>query len=293
MLHFGIGTAQFGMDYGVTNKSGIPLKNEIKKILYFAKKNNISFIDTASLYGNSEKIIGSCMEEKNYFKIITKTLKFENKVIKNTDTILLKDTFHDSLKKLKLRNIFGLLVHRPKDLLKENGELLYLEMLRLKEQKLVQKIGISSYCKSEVNEIIKRFKIDLVQIPINIFNQEMLKNNFLKKLKSMNIEIHARTIFLQGVFFENYTSGIKSLRKLDPYLNKLKLVLKKKNISVAEAALSFVDQIKEIDVGIIGVLDTLQLQEVMLLNRKKRKVNFLKKFSIKNKSLTNPAEWKT
>ena len=53
-----LGTAQFGMIYGLNNKKRISLKT-IKLILNQARKNNVKFLDTASSYGNCEKILKS------------------------------------------------------------------------------------------------------------------------------------------------------------------------------------------------------------------------------------------
>ena len=68
-----LGTAQFGMKYGINNKIGKIEKNEIMKILNFCKKNNINYFDTASVYGESENKLGNYLKtNNNNFKIITK-----------------------------------------------------------------------------------------------------------------------------------------------------------------------------------------------------------------------------
>ena len=74
-----IGTAQFGFDYGISNKKGIVRYQEILKILNFAKQNNIKSIDTAYLYGKSEKYLGNYNLDK--WEITTKfpkVVKFSN-----------------------------------------------------------------------------------------------------------------------------------------------------------------------------------------------------------------------
>ena len=80
-MKLGLGTVQFGLDYGYTNKNGIPTDKEIERIFDCALKNGVSYIDTANLYGNAEEIIGKFLPKKNHFKVISKTPKFKTKII--------------------------------------------------------------------------------------------------------------------------------------------------------------------------------------------------------------------
>ena len=89
---------------------------------------------------------------------------------------------------------------------------------------------VSVYTIEKLKKIINKFKIDLVLLPFNIFDQRTLKKNFLKSLKEKNIEIHARTSFLQGLllmprkdiplkfskyykYFDNWEKLVKKLKK--------------------------------------------------------------------------------
>ena len=56
-----IGTANFGLNYGINNIQP-PYNNEIKKILNYSSKIGIINIDTAIGYKNSEKIQKSISE---------------------------------------------------------------------------------------------------------------------------------------------------------------------------------------------------------------------------------------
>ena len=74
-----LGTAQFGMNYGIANKSGKIKFGEIFKILDYLKKNKIQFLDTANSYNASEKEIGKYYKKtRKKFQIITK-FSFRNK----------------------------------------------------------------------------------------------------------------------------------------------------------------------------------------------------------------------
>lgn len=75
-----VGTAQFGLDYGIFNKTERTSSINIKNILTLAKKNHINILDTAFSYGSSEQVL-----EKigiNDFQAITKTSPL-NKGVEN------------------------------------------------------------------------------------------------------------------------------------------------------------------------------------------------------------------
>lgn len=291
-MKLGLGSAQFGEKYGITNSVGSLGEKKISDILNIARLNNIKFIDTAVSYSSSEKLIGKLTDISDKFNIITKTPKFQNIRILNSDITKLRSYFFASLKKLNKKCLYALLIHRPEDLKKSNGEKLFDEMISLRKQKLVKKIGVSFSTTDSLNYVISKFPVDIIQIPVNIFNHDFLKNNMLKRLKAKKIEIHARSILLQGALLDEHKTDNNILIKLRPFLKRLTLELEKKKISVLRASILFVDQFKEIDVGIFGVLDQYELKQISIEHKKKLKnLDFLNKFSIDEK-INNPIYWK-
>ena len=111
-----LGTAQFGFNYGITNKNGKVSLDEAKKILNFCKKNNIYGLDTAHTYGDSEKTIGLSLPKKHQFKIFSKTKKIEDPFIGKKDIQIFEENLHTSCKNLGSDKIHGLLIHSIKDL---------------------------------------------------------------------------------------------------------------------------------------------------------------------------------
>ncbi|MDB4129586.1 aldo/keto reductase, partial [Flavobacteriaceae bacterium] len=68
-----LGTVQFGIDYGINNKDGVPSIKEVFEILDFAYNNGVRFLDTAEAYGDSQSVIGKFhLQNNNKFKIVTK-----------------------------------------------------------------------------------------------------------------------------------------------------------------------------------------------------------------------------
>ena len=218
-----VGTAQFGFKYGL-NKIKIK-KLEIKNIEKILKKNSLKKFDTAMNYGESEKIIGDFKIKK---KVITK-IKLPEKKPKDLKKWF-KKKLNISLKKLKVKSLYGLLIHDTSDILGKNKEFLDI-LLDCQKKRLISKLGISVYEVSEINRVLKFWKPEIIQMPVNIFDHRFLNNNFLYKLKKLNIELHARSCFLNGVLLEKKIriGNFKSKKIFSSFLNWCQ---KKRNIEI-------------------------------------------------------------
>jgi aryl-alcohol dehydrogenase-like predicted oxidoreductase len=284
-VKLGIGTAQFGMDYGISNSKGKVSPKEVALILEFAQRHNVSFIDTAPLYMESERVLGRTLPIPNSFKIVTKTPK-------GSSASVLVETFKKSLETLRQKTLYALLIHNGADLLSADGKSLYDSVVRLKEQGLVEKIGFSAYGESEIDQVTSRYKIDLVQIPLNIFDQRLIQSGTLKRLKELGVEIHARSIFLQGLLLMDTERLPKYFSNLESHVNRYREKLKELSISPLEAAIGFVAQVDEVDVAIVGVDNALHFEEIWAASKKN--ITFgtsLKEFSLNDASILNPSKW--
>ena len=57
----GLGTVQFGLDYGITNTAGQCPRDEVAGILALAADRGIRLLDTAATYGTSEEVLGAVL----------------------------------------------------------------------------------------------------------------------------------------------------------------------------------------------------------------------------------------
>jgi len=293
-MKFGIGAAQFGLAYGVSNTEGITPIAEVGKILQQAESLGIELIDTAPAYGNSEAVLGSCIQDGNCFKIMTKTPFFDKDVIREEDVAHLRKTLISSLKNLKQSSIYGLLIHHADDLFAIDGQKLWKSMEALKDEGLVKKIGVSVYNAEQIDETLKRYAIDLAQVPVNIFDQRLLKSGHLKKLKDWQIEVHTRSIFLQGLLLLEPSELPPYLSHAAPCLQKYHDLIKPLNLTALDAALAFVDHLEEIDAYIVGLNHYHQLEDILSHQKKNRDnaLNFdYSKFAITDESIINPFLW--
>ena len=247
-----LGTAQWGSKYGVSNLIGKTNSSEVYKMLSYASSLGINSLDTASLYGDAEFTLGK-YKNINQFKIITKTTKISKSFVTKTDVLDLINNFNNSLKKMNVGSIYGLLIHSTNDVLVEGSDYLIEALKKLKDQNKVNRIGISVYDPDDLAIICDRLNPDIVQLPINVLDQRFINNGSLDFLKRKGIEVQARSIFLQGLLFYDRKKFPIFFKKWEKILEKWKISCHQQGFTFMEAALSFVINIKEIDRFIIGL----------------------------------------
>lgn len=272
-----LGTVQFGLDYGISNTGGIVNENEIASILKFASEHNIDIIDTAKGYGQSEENLGKL--DLSDYRVITKII----------DISTYKKAIEDSLSKLNKKKLYGVLVHNFDSFLDNEH---HYSNLRKYAGVNILKIGFSLNKTSELDYLIhNKIEFDILQVPYNIFDQRFEK--YFKELKSRNIEIHTRSVFLQGAFFldplPNHLIGLTT------NMNKMKEYSKRYSVPVSSIALNFVINNRYINKVVIGItsanelkdnIDSLNYSDKVLLFQNK-----LKNMSIHDEMLILPMNW--
>ncbi len=260
MSKLGLGTVQFGTDYGLNSVHGQVNPKEVKKILSYARSKNIDLLDTAIAYGKSEEILGRLINSE--FKIVTKTRNFDSLTLTNNEVSLLKKDFHNSLKKLNQKKIYGLLVHNADDLLKPGSKKIFNLLQELKKTNKLKKVGVSVYDHLKLTSILNNFDIDIVQLPFNIFDRRMIDSGMLALLYKKGIEVHVRSVFLQGLLL---MSGKSMPSKFNRWSSLWKLWhewLNDNQISPVEASIRYVISFPEISKALVGVDTENQLKEI-------------------------------
>jgi aryl-alcohol dehydrogenase-like predicted oxidoreductase len=193
-----LGTAQFGLRYGIANKTGQVEFAEVGDILRIARSSGIDMLDTAIAYGSSEQTLGAIGIRD--WKVITKLPPFDRLSFSAADAgAWVRTHFQASLERLQLPRLQGLLLHRPADLLEEHGPAIYAALRALKDAGLLDRIGISIYDPAEIAPLLSRFEIDLLQAPFNVIDRRLESSGWLARLHARGIEVHTRSAFLQGL----------------------------------------------------------------------------------------------
>ena len=283
-----IGTAQFGTDYGIANKNGIVKISEIKKIKKYALLNGIRTIDTAQAYGVVEKRLNKI--GINEFTTLSKLPITEPS--KNRKKWVL-DNIKKSLKILNKKYFHAVFVHNTNYLYDKDGGEIYKGLVIAQKKGLVKNIGVSTYTIEEIKLIIKNFKkFNIIMLPYNIIDLRPLKSKIFEKLYKLNIEIHTRSVFLQGLLLLNEEKMPKKFYKWSKIFNSIKKISKKFGLSRYEICLRYVLSNPFIDKVLVGTDNFSQLKK--LVNISKKGNIKIKNRDIKSSNdinLLNPSKW--
>ena len=258
-MRLSLGTAQFGMDYGITNTQGQVPRSEVGAMLRLGKSVGIDTLDTAIAYGESEACLGESGVED--FKIITKLSALPEECGDVGDWV--QNQLSASFFRLRVNSIYGLLLHRPMQLLEKQGKDLFLALQNLKNSGQVQKIGISIYSPDELESINAKFAMDLVQTPFNLLDRRLQTSGWLSRLKDAGVEIHTRSPFLQGVLLMSHGEQMQKFAPWSDLWGQWHRWLSASRISAIQACLSFPLGFPEIDRVVVGAVSTGQLEELI------------------------------
>ncbi len=250
----GLGTAQFGMAYGATNRHGKLSVGEVAAILECARQKGISFLDTAPAYGTSEELLGSLPETAHFF-MGTKT----SASLSNPEEI--RRGLQHSLAKLSRNSVEILLVHHADILRGKEGKAYWKALQRSKAEGLVRKIGISLYDVLETMELVERYAPDVVQIPLNPLDQRFLREGTLQGLAARGVEVHVRSIFLQGTLLASPKDLPEFLHR-EPF-ERWRTFCEDHAWSPLEGALGFALGCSEISQIICGVTSVKELEDLL------------------------------
>ena len=135
---------------------------------------------------------------------------------------------------------------------------------------------------------MKNFDFDLIQVPFNVFDNRLIQGGQLKELKNKGIEVHARSVFLQGLLldFKNLPGYFSTWKK---EFNDYQEVVKCSGLSLIEYALNFAISIQEIDKILVGVNSKKQLTEIVQVANEQSNLDA---HPINDLDLLNPGLWK-
>ena len=257
LSRLGLGTAQFGLPYGITNRNGrVPL-DEVRSIIERAEAVGIGLLDTAAAYGIAEETLGSVLDQKAPFRIVTKTTSV------SAGLTAVEERARQSLALLRRPAIDTILVHAASDLTGPDGPALWRMLQSLRDQGLFRRIGLSAYVADNPLALSKHYRPDVVQLPFSLADQRCQSDGTLDGLKSLGIEIHARSVFLQGLLLIEPEALPPKLSHAAGSFANLRRKAAEGGASPMQAALAFVLGTSEIDVALVGVSHRRELDEIV------------------------------
>lgn len=285
-MRLALGTAQFGLPYGIANQAGQVTRSAAKAMLDLGAANGIDTLDTAMAYGESEACLGEV--GTSGFKLVTKLPAVPD----GCDDVRgwVQAQVAASMARLGVRIVYGLLLHRPNQLLSGHGKALYQALQGLKEAGLVERVGVSVYAPSELAELIPRYRFDLIQAPFNLMDRRFHVTGWLQRLKDEEIEVHSRSAFLQGLLLMPQAARPAKFASWSELWRTWHDWLSRHNVSALQACLAFPLSFSEIDCVVVGADSVSQLGQIISAATSAVPVDFPDLYC-EAENLINPARW--
>jgi aryl-alcohol dehydrogenase-like predicted oxidoreductase len=284
-MKLAIGTVQFGLEYGVSNSAGRTPANEAGRILSRARSAGVDTLDTAIAYGDSEKVLGEI--GLNGWQVISKVPSLPDGA--NAQEWI-STNLRQSLSSLGLEKLDGLLLHNADDLLKSQSDSVIAGLQQAKSEGLVKKIGYSIYNPDNLLELTHRLKPDLVQVPVNVLDQRIVTSGWLGRLAEMGVEVHVRSVFLQGLLLMPPANRPAYFSRWQELWQRWDSHIVSQNTSPLAACLGYVKSLPDVARIVVGVDNLKHLEQLLSAWEVSRPLG-AENFSCTDRNLIEPVNW--
>ena len=281
----GLGSAQFGCDYGISNTRGRVSEDEVRQILSYAADCRITHIDAAHYHGDVERILGRCWPFPSPFKPQVRTLRLE-KGLEWLESRLRRSVDH-----MGLARIHSALVDSAEDLTGAEGDALWARLEKLKAEGLISRIGISATYDDAPVLLAKRFKPDIMQVPVSILDQRLVKNGALEQLAGLGVEVQVRSVFLQGLLFLPRETLPPNLAPIGPHLSRVRRIMAECGADPLHAALSYALNLPGVSTVIVGVTSAAELRAIVAASERKAPRVLYDMLALNDEIALDPNQW--
>jgi aryl-alcohol dehydrogenase-like predicted oxidoreductase len=279
-----LGTVQFGLDYGVSNRGGRVDDAVAAAIVERAARSGVDTLDTAVAYGCSEQVLGGI--------VAAAPLRIVSKFPAGTTGAQLPSVLEGSLSRLRRRSLHAWLAHDFKSLADPE---LRAALDRARSDGRVDRIGASIYEPADIDWLrAQGAALDFVQLPFNLFDQRF--KPVLAGLKARGVEVHARSAFLQGLFFLPLDELSAHFDSVKPALRALHELAAREAIPLGALLLNYATLQAPIDKVVIGVTTVGELAQNLdaarYAERCRALLPQLDAFACADENIILPTRWK-
>lgn len=288
-----LGTAQFGLAYGITNKSGRVSEKQVRNLLQIAQRAGILWLDTAQAYGTAEQVLGQNLPFNHQFQLVSKLPAQLKEEFSYKDILCWENQFQNSCRELGAIKLDAFLLHNPKDLAKPGGEYLREWLISLRHRGLTNRLGISIYDAEDLKDVGIDL-LDLVQLPLSLLDQRLLQDGTIGYLRQNGVLIHARSLFMQGLILTQPDlwpswAGAHVIR----HQRALMKLAENKRCNLIDLALGFAKEQEDLNAIVIGICEETQLDELIQAWSRESpwEKDEWRKWSLEDSNILDPRKW--
>jgi aryl-alcohol dehydrogenase-like predicted oxidoreductase len=258
-----LGTAQFGLPYGITNTAGQVAEPEVRALLAEAAAAGVAWLDTAQAYGEAEAVLGRTLPPVHGFRLISKLPAQNQSAFTAEDRLAWDQALERSCLRLGEPRLDALLLHSAADLHKPGGEHLRQWLLSLRERGLVRRLGASIYGPDDLDGVPPDL-LDLVQLPLSLYDQRLLADGTIARLRAQGCAVHARSLYLQGLLLspaDSWPAWVDPASR--EHHARLEQLAIDRDCSLLECALGFAHAQQDLEAVVLGLCSCRELQQLL------------------------------
>lgn len=285
-----LGTAQFGLDYGITNRGGRASPAQADAMLAAAWQGGVRMLDTAQAYGGSEASLGEAFSRhpERGWRVVTKTLPLRLAAVDAAAIDRVDAAFQGSLQ--ALGTVDTLLVHHAQDLLVPGGEALYAWLRRQQAEGRVRRIGVSIYDGAQALQLQKRHAFDVVQLPASIADQGLLRDGTVARLAEAGVDIHVRSLYLQGLLLADPGFVATRFPSHSAWTQRFRDECRSRGLTAVQACLSFFRSHPAFSVAVLGATSAIEVGDTLASWETAPAMDW-SGWAVDNPSVTDPRQW--
>lgn len=288
MSRIAIGTAQFGLAYGIANAAGRIPDDEAREILASARRAGVDTLDTAVAYGDSEARLGSLGAAD--WNVVSKLPPCPDPLSNPAGWVT--SQVAASLTRLRSTRLAALLLHRPQQLLEPGGDGIYQGLERAQRDGLVGKIGVSIYVPEELEAICARYRFDVVQAPFSVIDRRLITSGWMERLSIAGTELHVRSVFLQGLLLMSSSARPRRFDRWSTLWARWEHWLGVSGLTAVQACLRDALSFPAISRVVVGVDSPRQLGEILAASEGAAPA-VPAEFAVADVKLLNPSNWES
>jgi aryl-alcohol dehydrogenase-like predicted oxidoreductase len=253
----GLGASQLGLDQSPTVIRGRSPEREAADAMQIAARAALQVLDAQVSFARAETVIGNLMPRPSPFRVLIKAGRAD----KGPDFV--EDEARAALRRLRLDKADTIMVQSAGDLCGPQGAAVWARLGQLKDEGLFARLGVSVFASDEPVALTRRFKPDVVQAPASLLDQRLIVSGALAEIAGLGVEVHLRSIFLQGLLFLPPDRMPHALRGVSGPLSRVRRMIAEGRSDPLQAALGFALSRPEAHHVIVGVASSAELQAVI------------------------------
>lgn len=254
-----LGTVQFGLPYGIANRTGKPCYKTARDILVCAFEGGIDSLDTAAAYGSSESVLGKALKELGIGRdvvVATKVPALPPDIGSGRSAAaFIERSVATSSRRLQLDVLPICLFHKARDAV-------HMEVLAdLRDKGRIGRIGISVDEPQQAAACLKDRELQAVQLPLNVLDKRMDRTGVLSGLQRRRVWVFARSAYLQGLLLLPEQEVQPQLREVLPARRALDRLAARAGMNLRELALRYSLSRPEVASVVVGVETVAQMRD--------------------------------